>query len=293
MSIRRVLLVVNPAARSAQAAERHARHAFETLGVHAELVRTTGPGDARRQVLARGAEFDAVFTLGGDGTAMEVIPDASAMGMPVGVLPGGTGNLIVRALNIPLRVSRAVRALLKGTERRFDLGEVQGGHSFAFAAGVGVDVAMLEGASREQKLRLGVAAYVTPAVSAVLAREAFALHATVDGVTHTFQATTAFVANFGSVLGGMITLGPEIAPDDGWLDLCVFCPESVGDAIAMGWRVVRGDFRGMPGMHFLKGRTIRLETTPPRRVQADGELLGMTPMEVTVRPLTARLLVPA
>lgn len=292
MTIRRVLLFVNPASRRGEQAEHQVTAAFRAAGVSTELVRTTASGDARAQLRERKGSWDAIFTLGGDGTAMEVIPDASAMGIPVGVLPGGTGNLIVRALGIPLRASDAVRALLSGRERRIDLGDMGSYGSFAFAAGVGVDVAMLEGATRARKRRLGVAAYVAPAVRAVFARRRFGLEATVDGVTHTFQATTAFVANFGSVLGGLITLGPGIVPDDGWLDLCVFAPKSAADAVAMGWRVLRGDFDEPMGMHFFKGRHIRLATDTPLRMQADGELLGMTPLDVTIRPKAARLLVP-
>jgi len=70
-----------------------------------------------------------VFVVGGDGTVMEVAAALAShtSDTPVGVLAGGTGNLVARAFGIPLSVSRAVPALLDGTERRVDLGRLSSG----------------------------------------------------------------------------------------------------------------------------------------------------------------------
>jgi diacylglycerol kinase (ATP) len=100
------------------------------------------------------------------------------------------------------------------------------------------------------------------------------------------------VANFGAVLGRRITLGPGIRTDDGLLDVCVFSPQSLGDAFRIMWRLVRGDFAPDPGMLYVRGRDISVETTPPLPWQADGELMGTTPFHVVAEPRAARLLVP-
>jgi diacylglycerol kinase family enzyme len=74
--------------------------------------------------------------------------------------------------------------------------------------------------------------------------------------------------------------------------LCVFSPSTLADALRIMWRLVRKDFRPDPCMLYRPGRHFRVETTPPRVVQADGEVLGLTPFEVVVEPLAALLLVP-
>src|SRR5688500_5056374 len=102
--------------------------------------------------------------------------------MPVGVLPGGTGNLIARTLGIPVTLREAVAALVRGDRARIDLGQLGSGRRFAFSAGVGVDVRMIEGAPARLKRRLGVLAYVLSAARALLRREDFLVRATVDGV---------------------------------------------------------------------------------------------------------------
>ena len=287
-----MLLIANPASRRGARGLPRVLGAFKRAGVTVDVVVTERRGHAAVIAADLATRYDAVFTLGGDGTAMEVLEIATTLGRPVGVLPGGTGNLIARALGTPLRIRGAVHALLAGVDRWIDLGSLADGRSFAFAAGVGFDVAMLERATAGLKRRLGVLAYVISGTRAALRVDPFVLHATVDGRRHTFQATVAFVANFGVALGGLLHLGPGIAPDDGWLDLCVYEPRSARDTLRMGWRVMRRDFEGAARMHFLKGRAITLETDPPRLTQADGELLDRAPLACTVRPLAARLLAP-
>ena len=105
-------------------------------------------------------------------------------------------------------------------------------------------------------------------------------------------ATAVMVANFGAVLNDLIRLGPNIQQDDGRLDLCVFSPGTARDAARVAWKLLRKDFQSDPCMLYRAGRHFRIETDPPRAVQADGELLGDTPFEVAVEPLAAQLLIP-
>jgi diacylglycerol kinase (ATP) len=292
VTIDRVLLIVNPAARRGKGSQAAVSRAFDRAGVVCDVVHTEHAGHAGTLAAALAPSYDAIFTLGGDGTVMDVAGALIGSQTPIGILPGGTGNLIARALGIPMSAGPATRALATGEVRGFDLGRLHDGRVFAFAAGMGIDAAMIEGTSTRAKRLLGVAAYMVPATRAVLRVDRFALRAVVDGESLEFEATLAMVANFGSVLHGLLRLGPFVAADDGRLDLCVFCPATVGDALRVAWRIARGDFRPDPAMQFVQGRHIRLETHPPRMSQADGELLGVAALEATVMPLAARFLVP-
>ncbi|HET7190174.1 MAG TPA: diacylglycerol kinase family protein, partial [Gemmatimonadaceae bacterium] len=117
--------------------------AFASAGAVCEVARTERAGHAAEIAGERGRYYDMVFSLGGDGTAMEVAGALAWSGIPIGVLAGGTGNLLGRALGIPRSVTKAVPLLLAGHVRQIDLGVVQG-HRFAVAAGVGIDAAMVE-----------------------------------------------------------------------------------------------------------------------------------------------------
>jgi diacylglycerol kinase (ATP) len=294
----RALLVVNPASRRGSTFQQPALRAFARAGVWCDAVVTTHPGQGAQLATTLASGYDVVFTLGGDGTAMEVVGALAGLGgPPVGILPGGTGNLIARTLGIPLDVRRAVPFLLDGEDIRVDLGVLTGARPglrrrFAFAAGVGIDATMIAEASPALKRQIGVMAYMISWSKAAMSPETFRARLTVDGETFEQDASAVMVANFGSVLNDLIQLGPGIRQDDGKLDLCVFSPGTATDAARVAWRLLRKDFREDPCMVYRAGRNFQIETDPPRAVQADGDLLGSTPFGVTVEPLAAQLLVP-
>ncbi|MBA3673257.1 MAG: diacylglycerol kinase family lipid kinase [Gemmatimonadaceae bacterium] len=293
--LKHALLIANPASRRGGTLTARAMKAIERAGLHCELARTERPGHAAELAAARGTGVDVVFTLGGDGTAMEAAGALAYTDVPVAVLAGGTGNLLSRAIGVPMRVERAVPALLGGTTRLIDLGVLRG-HRFAVAAGVGIDAAMVEETPAWLKRRIGVLAYTImatrSALRAVLRRQFFTVRITVDGEIIERRAAAVLFANFGAILEDRLTFGPDIASDDGVLDLCIFSPRGLGDSMRIMWRVTRRDFRPDPAILYRKGTHFRIETDPVLTMQADGELLGPTPADITVEPRAVRLLIP-
>ena len=223
---------------------------------------------------------------------MEVVGALAGTGRPIGILPGGTGNLVARSIGVPLDVKRAVGALVRGTIADIDLGRLDSGRCFAFAAGVGIDATMIETTPAALKRRLGVFAYVLSASRAVMKRDRFQVRISVDGEVIEREASAVMIANFGAVLNDRLLLGPGIRQDDGLLDLCVFSPRTYADAFRVVWRLWRRDFRTDARVLYRAGRHFHVLAIPPRIAQADGELLGLTPFEVRVEPRAARLIVP-
>ena len=293
--LKRALLIANPASRRGGRYVDDSRAAIIAAGAECDVMLTERSGHAAELALGHGATYDIVFTLGGDGTAMEVAGALAGSGIPIGVLPGGTGNLLARALGIPKNVTRAVRTLMAGNTRRIDLGVVQG-HRFAVAAGVGIDATMVAETPAWMKRRLGVFAYTIiatrAALRAVVFRRFFLARVEVDGEIIERRAAAVLFANFGAILEDRISFGPDILVDDGVLDCCIFSPAHLWDAMRIMWRVTRRDFRPDPALFYRKGAHFRLETDPILPMQADGELLGVTPAVVSVEPLAARLLIP-
>jgi len=100
------------------------------------------------------------------------------------------------------------------------------------------------------------------------------------------------IANFGAVLNNLIAFGNGILHDDGLLTACVFSPANLWDALRILWRMIRKDFGDDPCLFYKSGREFRVETFPEMRSQADGELLGVTPLSASVDPLAGTLLIP-
>lgn len=295
--IKSVVVIANPASRSGRRLAELARRSFARRNVDCDLIFTERPGHGAELASHHAPHYDAIFALGGDGTVMEIAGALSGTDALIGVLAGGTGNLLARALGIPLSVPKAVDRLLDGEELLIDLGRFPSGRRFAIAAGVGIDAAMVAETPGWLKRRLGVLAYTImgsrAALRSVLRRQFFATRLVVDGQVYERQAAAVMIANFGAVLGNRIILGPAIRTDDGFLDACVFSPRTIRDALRIVSRLLRARFGDDPCMLYVRGREVRVETTPPMQWQADGELMGQTPFDVVVEPLAVRLLVPA
>lgn len=290
--IERVLLIVNPASRRGARIRRKAYKAFGDAGVECEVMLTEAPGHAAILARNHAHKHDAVFTLGGDGTVMEVLSALAHQGPPVGVLAGGTANVVARTLRIPLNPNRAVPLLLNGDEAILDLGRLGDGRRFAIGVGVGLDATMISEAPARLKKRFGFMAYIIGGYKAVLRNQKFALRLTVDGIVYERPASAILIANFGAVLNNFVAFGDGIVHDDGLLNACVFSPTNLWDSLRILWRMIRKDFSADPCLFYRSGREFRVETFPEMPAQADGELLPPTPLSVSVDPLAGCLLIP-
>lgn len=296
----RVLLITNPAAaRTAPVAVKAVMRTLSGAGWEAEVLATGGPGDARSLAeygVTEGVDVVAVF--GGDGTTMQAAAALVGTNVALGVIPGGTGNLLAGNLRIPASPARAARALVGARPRLFDLGRMDrpaGAQYFAVACGAGYDARVMAGTLSEHKRRWGMAAYVATTLR-LIAEIRSTLHViTIDGVEYEANAAMVLVANCGEVIPPFIRLGPGITPDDGLLDVVVLRANSFSQSIRAVWdllRVTPGASGGRTYVGHARGREVRVETDPVQPVQLDGEPGGETPFTAIVVPGAIRIMVP-
>lgn len=258
---------------------------------------TRAAGDGVRAARELAGSHDRLFVLGGDGTVMEAATGIAEAGstMPIGILPAGTGNQLARALSISLSPARAVAQLLDGTERRIDIGILNGSRRVGIGAGLGLDAAMIAGAHGSLKRHLGPASYVVSGTAAALRPRRFALRAEVDGRVIERECTVAMVLNLGRIFNGLLEVAPGASLVDGLLDLVVVDSRSLADALSfsvseMLLRRRHADSRWT----FARGQAICIETAAADiSAQVDGDLIDDRRLSLEVAPLAARLLVPA
>lgn len=287
----RALLITNPVAARTEA--RAVRAVLDTLrsgGWTVDVLATVRPGDARRFAQeAREQACDVVVCHGGDGTAMQIAAGLIGSGIPLGLVPAGTGNLLAGNLRLPRSPVAAARAMLHGRPLAVDLGAVERGnevHYFAVACGAGFDAELMARTAAGAKHRWKMGAYVARAVE-MLPRVASAPHRiTVDGRASDVEAAMVLVANCGEIVPPLLRLGPDIAPDDGWLDVVAIRAEGVISSAAAFWDLLRGATNGASRVWAARGRTVRVEVPghAPRPVQLDGEPAGETPFEARLVP---------
>jgi YegS/Rv2252/BmrU family lipid kinase len=296
----RALLITNPtAARTAAIAVNAILTTLRGAGWDVEALATGGPGDARHLAQYGVAEkVDVVVVFGGDGTTMQAAAALVGTDVALGVIPGGTGNLLAGNLRIPASPARAARALLKAKPRLFDLGRMErpaGPQYFAVACGAGYDARVMAGTLSEHKRRWGMAAYVATTLR-LMSELRSTLHSiTIDGVEYEANAAMVLVANCGEVIPPFVRLGPGITPDDGLLDVVVVRADNFPQSIRAVWDLLRltpGSLGADAYVGHVRGREVKVETDRPQPVQLDGEPGGTTPFTASVVPGAIRIMVP-
>lgn len=296
----RALLIANPAAaRTASLAVNAVMSTLRGAGWEAEVLATGGPGDARRLAeygVAEGVDVVAVF--GGDGTTMQAAAGLVGTEVALGVIPGGTGNLLAGNLRIPASPARAAKALVSARPKPFDLGRMErpgGAQYFAVACGAGYDARVMAGTLSEHKRRWGMAAYVATTLRLIADIRSTVHVITIDGVEYEANAAMVLVANCGEVIPPFVRLGPGITPDDGLLDVVVVRANSFSQSVRAVWDLLR-IAPGVAGegafVAYARGREVRVDSDPVQPVQLDGEPGGETPFTASVVPGAIRVMVP-
>jgi len=290
----RVAVVFNPVsghvppgrrARAVRAALAHAGAEVTWLETSAD---DPGTGAAARAV-RDGAEV--VLVSGGDGTVMACAAALAHTGVPLAVLPGGTGNLFAANLGIPTELARAVEVALTGARRPIDVG-VDGDARFLVMAGIGVDAAMLAATAPTLKRRLGWLAYVRSALGALRYPEDWFTLAVDGGVPIRRRASCVLVANLGRIQGGVrIVRGAR--PDDGFLDVAVIRARSVSDWVQVASRVVAGGRWGAVRVETFRARRIEVRSATPQPIEYDGDVRPpLDRLRVEVDPAALLVCVP-
>ncbi len=255
------------------------------------------PGEGQtRQALTEGAGL--VCPLGGDGTVRSVATALVDSGVPMGLLPGGTGNLLARNLKLPVDdLEAALIVALTGRDTRIDVGEVTWDSDspaiFLVMAGMGLDAQMMAGVDEGLKKKVGWLAYALSGARALF-RLGFAVRVRADEKRAVSQhARAVVVGNCGELAGGL-QLMPDASVDDGRLDTVLAAPNSIAGWLALGLNFISARRRGHPSLVHLVSERVDVATREPVEAQLDGDAVGARRrMTCTVRALALTVRLPA
>jgi YegS/Rv2252/BmrU family lipid kinase len=311
--MRKAALLYNPESGGSKQRQQELESALDVLktgGVEAELRPTDSrehAGEEARRAIASGC--DTIFACGGDGTIHNIVQFLANSEVALGVLPMGTANALAHDLGLPTSAPAAAKAALTGKLRRIALGCVtcQGldGHTdsryFVITAGVGVDAHLFYKLHSGTKQQLGMAAYYAKAwhlwFTYSMTRFRMKYVESGSGITKNIDVTEMLavrIRNFGGVIR---RLAPGASLDQDDLRVIACRTGSRLAYLAYVTRSLLGVSLRIPGIDLISGSAVscdyRGENARKIYVEADGELIGSLPAELTVVPDALTLLAPA
>ena len=278
-------------------------------GVEVVLDPTRGQADATGQVhhaIAHGC--DTIFACGGDGTVHDVLQGMVGGRVSLGIIPLGTANALAHDLQLPRSAGAAARSSLTAKPRRVAVGRVEyqdlegnrGSRFFTVAAGVGLDAHLFYKLNPLVKGHLGMAAYYAQATRLWLTHHmpSFAVEVEPEGQAEVSQLLAVRIRNFGGVLR---ELAPGASLDRDQLRLVLLRTRSRVAYLRYVLRGLLGARWQVDGIDLLDSVKLRCrslteaeDTMSAQRifVEADGELLGTLPAEISIVPDALTLLAP-
>jgi diacylglycerol kinase (ATP) len=285
-------VIINPSAGKKTAVLAELNTVFQQAGVRWSVEITQGDGDGSRMarnLVEQGAELVAVY--GGDGTVSEVATGLAGTDTVLGVLPGGTGNVLAYDFGVPRDFVEATRLLVsEHAIRIIDMGAI-GDRKFLLRVGVGFETLVVERTPRSLKDRFGLLAYGIGGLQALLETRSLRYKLEMDGEKFEAEGVVCTVANSGHLgLPGM-SLSPSIDIEDGLLDVIVLRKVDIRTLI----QLVSGNLPGVPKLITLQQwqvSEVAIEVEPPQTVQVDGDNLGLTPVRLRSVPGCLKVVVP-
>jgi diacylglycerol kinase (ATP) len=258
---------------------RHVEYELKTRGWQRALwleTATDDPGRAMTEQAVR-EEVDLVIGAGGDGTIRVICSGLAGTGIPFGLIPAGTGNLLAKNIGIPLDEGAALDVAFDGMDKAIDLVRlsVDGGppDHFAVMAGIGIDAVIMEGTDPNLKKAVGSAAYF---VAAAQHANHPALQATITVDDEPPIRRKAHVIVIGNVgfLQANIQLIPDAKADDGRLDVLIASPRTSLDWVRLTTQVLTRRKRTDPQLDRLTGQKVTITVDGPDQYQMDGDTVG-------------------
>ena len=241
------------------------------------------------------AGCSAVAVCGGDGAVAAVLPVLAGSAVPLGVLPGGSGNDVARALGLPVRDAvAAARVVAEGSAGPVDLGRVSRPGAperwFATVVATGFDARVNERMNAMTWPR-GRTRYHAALVRELVSFRPIAYELTVDGSRLECEAMLVAVGNLSSYGGGM-RICPDARAGDGMLEVTVVTSVSRATLVRLFPTVYSGRHVRRPEVLTLRGRSVSVHAAPSAGVvaYADGERVGPLPVIVSVEPAALSVL---
>ena len=276
------LLILNP---NAGSSHNFLKNIFDHFKGHLlEIKNTTAPKDATKYAKAAKGKYDVVIAAGGDGTINEVVNGlAGSKKTKLGILPLGTENVLAKELHVPLKPEEAIKRIIKGKSKKFDLG-LANKRYFTMVAGIGFDAQVAADVPSDLKKLLGSYAYHLTAIRTFFTFIPSEMEIKLDNQKMLRKGYMVVVGNI-KRYGWILELTKHAKAQDGYLDVCIFKNKDVFNTMKyLVSATTTKNIPDLPNVEYFKVKQLTVKSKKPVLAHVDCEVLGKTPIKIKVLP---------
>ncbi len=287
-------IILNPAAEKGVAGKKSwpkVKAFFDQKGIEYSLDKTLAPGDGT--ILAGKAVregYDTIVSMGGDGTASEVINGLAGSEVKFGIIPCGVGNDFVKVVGLSRKnLVEACEAILAGNTRKVDLGSVNGRYFFNMI-GIGFDGEVAERKAHSFRFIKGFWAYYAQVIPLLFMYRPKPVHIEMDGVTMVTSILFVTIGN-GRFSGGGFKLTPLSVIDDGLFDICLAQYPGIFNLVRHVNKVPKGKHIKLPFVFYFRTNRIKITSDILLPAHIDGELANSKEFDIKILPRALNMIV--
>lgn len=287
---KKILFVINPISGGKKKTAFN-KQVLETLNLelfNPTFKQTTGPNHAYelgKMAIEEG--YDAVVAVGGDGTINELGSALVDSGVPLGVVPEGSGNGLALYLGIPMNETAAIRRLNRFESVEVDSGVING-RSFFNIAGMGFD-ATVSDRFANASVR-GPIGYLRSVINVLGNYKPCKYVLIIDGEEYEREAFMISVAN-SPQYGNNAYIAPNASVNDGWLDVCIVHKFPLYTLPMMVFHLFNKSAHQSEYVEIIRGKNIIIEREDNGPVHVDGEpILLEGNLTISIKPNSLKII---
>lgn len=224
-------------------------------------------------------KYEAVIVFGGDGTVNEVVSGiAEKEYIPkLGIIPGGTGNLITKLVQIDQDIDKAIEGLDFNLTNKIDIGKAND-HYFGYIFSVGSLPEAIHNVEIEDKTKFGMFAYAINTVKSVVRDEVFNIKVETENGNYEGEASQVLVllSNYFS--------DKKIFDENkaGYANILILKDASIFSKLSLIPDLLKGDVVENDSIECIKAKTIKISSDIEIESDIDGDQADDLPVEIKV-----------
>ena len=223
--------------------------------------------------------YEAVLVFGGDGTVNEVISGISEKDYipKLAIIPGGTGNLITKLLEINQDIDGAIDELDFNSTNKIDIGK-SNGHYFGYIFSIGSLPEAIHNVGIEDKTKFGMLAYAINTMKSVVTDQAFNITVETENGNYIGPASHVLV-----LLTNYFADKKIFDEDkDGYANILILKDASILTKLSVIPDLLKGDVVVNDNIEYIKARHIKISSDTELETDVDGDKSDDLPVEIKV-----------